>query len=58
MLEHCSFTEEHKEEYLRQAFKQGNPSVYSWINAFVQGKHGIIDINELKYPSLAISETV
>lgn len=48
MLEHCSFTEDYKEEYLREAFNQGNPSVYAWINAFVRGKYGVIDSSELR----------
>jgi hypothetical protein len=48
MVEHCNFTEELREEYLRGAFKEGNPSVYSWINSFVQGKLDVIDWRDIK----------
>lgn len=47
MLEFCNFTEERKEEYIRDAFREGNPSVYLWINNFCQKKL-VIDVKELK----------
>ena len=49
MINYVNFTEERKEEYLKNAFREGNPSVFVWIHQFVQGSLRVIQMDELKY---------
>ena len=48
MLRYCNFTEEKKEEYLREGFRGGHPSIYVWIRNYLAKKSQAMDVDELR----------
>ena len=38
MLQFCNYDEPHKEQYLRAAYLEHNPSLFLWVRQFLKNK--------------------